>query len=168
MPYSVTYTAEDHLICITGSGVLDVTLVRTCLSEAIRLAREHDCLGMLCNFREAAIAMSTLEMFDLATSMPRLISDAGLPEPKLRRAIVVVREFPDMAFYGGVSYGWSHNVRLFRDIGEARKWLLSAGQRRPTVGPARTKSLVMRSRARKTTKDPLVSPLEPFLGSPPI
>jgi len=61
--------------------------------------------------------------------MPKMLQEilleSGIAIHKFKRAIVMANDIDDFTFFETVSQNRGQNVMTFRDIGEARSWLLS-------------------------------------------
>lgn len=124
MSNSVTYNQEDGFIRIEIQGKMDKALVKKLASLTARIAREHDCYLILSDAREATSALSTLDIYDLPRIIVQILTETGLEVHKFKRVLVVSNDVDDFTFFETVSRNRGQNVTLFRNIDEARSWLL--------------------------------------------
>ena len=124
MPGSVTYDAGEHLIIVTFRGVIDATMTDELISEVMGLAKQHACFRILSDFREACVRFSIMEIFDLPASVREKLEESGFNEAQFKRALVAVQDWNDYYFFETVARNRAHNVMLFRELEEARKWVL--------------------------------------------
>jgi hypothetical protein len=118
MSYTLTYDSEADCIIASIVGDFDPAVVREFLKTMAVLAKEKHCTRVLTDLRSAKPRFSVLEIDDL----PRFAAEAGL-DISVRRALVVAGNFDDYTFYRASSAIRGQNVRIFRDIDAARKWL---------------------------------------------
>lgn len=121
--YSVTYDSNNHVILITLKGSIDREAINKSRFEAVRLAKEHNCFTVLADLREATSAISFLDIYDLPRTTSEVLSASGIQAHQFKRAIVVALDLDNASFFETVSQNRGHNVRLFRDMEEAKKWL---------------------------------------------
>ncbi len=118
MPYKITYDPEADCINASITGKFDPSLVKEFLQAMAALAREKNCTRVLTDMRAAKPQMSVLEIDDL----PRFAAETGL-DFTVRRALVIADDYDDYSFYRASSAIQGQNVRIFRDIDDARAWL---------------------------------------------
>jgi hypothetical protein len=124
MPYSVTYEAEAGYIAIGLIGTIDQPMARQLAAEVTRLMQKHNCFLVLNDAREATTTISIADIYDLPVIIAKMLDQLGLPVERLRRAIVVSAALNDFTFLEAVSRIRGQNIMLFRDMAEARKWLV--------------------------------------------
>ena len=124
MPYSVEYDPQTDIIYIRAYGELTLEQVREYTNTAALLAKEKGCFRFLSDLREAVLALSMLDVYNI----PKMAKEIGLaldlPEHKIRRAVILPRIGELSIFFETVSKNRVQNVALFDDIETARKWLL--------------------------------------------
>jgi len=119
------HDADDGLIAIRMDSRIDQSQLRAIASEVAQLAREHNCYLILNDAREATLGLSTTEIYELPKMVLEILSESGIQIHKFKRAVVMANDVDDFVFFETVSQNRGQNVRLFRDMGEARSWLLS-------------------------------------------
>ncbi len=124
MSYSVTYDAETGLIVIEIKEMINIPIVRKLSHEVILLAKEHNCFLILNDAREATISLSIMELYELPKLIQEIASGLETQVRRFKRALVVSKDIDDFTFFESVSRNRGQNVTLFRDMDEARKWLL--------------------------------------------
>ena len=124
MSCSVKYDAEADLIVIEIKEVINIPLVRQLSHDVILLAKEHNCFLILNDAREATLSLSTMELYDLPKLIQEIAAESETQVHRFKRALIVSRDIDDFTFFETVSQNINKNVTLFRDMDEARKWLL--------------------------------------------
>ena len=124
VPGSVTYDAGEHLIIVTFRGAIDATMTDELISEVIGLAKQHACFRILSDFREACVRFSIMEIFDLPASVLDKLRESGFDVAQFTRALVAGQDWSDFYFFETVARNRAHNVMLFRELEEAKKWVL--------------------------------------------
>jgi hypothetical protein len=123
MSHSVKYDEDAHLTVVSYYGRVDLSAIREGASEAARIAKEHDCFLVLIDCREAALALSTLDIHGLPKMLSDVLAALGIQIHRFKRAIVVSQDIEDFSFFETVTQNRSQNAVMFRDVDEARKWL---------------------------------------------
>ena len=124
MPYSATYDGEAGLIALSFRGKVDLPALRKLASDAARISKEHNCFLVLSDFREATLSLSTMEIYTLPKTLSEILSASGINVYRFKRALVMSTDIDDFTFFETVSRNRSQNITLFRDVDEAKKWLL--------------------------------------------
>ncbi len=123
---SVKYDAEADLIVIEVKEVINTSLVRQLSHDAILLAKEHNCFLILNDARKATLSLSTMEIYGLLRLIQEIAAELETQVHRFKRALVVSQDIDDFTFFETVSQNRNQNVTLFRDVDEARKWLLGS------------------------------------------
>ncbi len=124
MSYSVAYDAEAGFIAIVIQGTIDQSVVRQLISDAARVAQEHNCFLVLNDAREATVTLSIAEIYDLPKIVSEVLAESGIEVQRVKRAAVVVPDtMDDFTFFETVSRHRGQNVTVFRDMDKAKKWL---------------------------------------------
>jgi len=119
MPNSVEYDSKTDCILVTVVGTLDLTLFgRTAAAIAGCLKEHPGCRHVLIDLHQARPPESVFDIYD----MPQEARARGV-SPRIKRALVVDGDLSPFRFLETVSINQGHPVRLFNDMGEARKWL---------------------------------------------
>ncbi|MFC1795063.1 hypothetical protein ACFL3Q_15940 [Planctomycetota bacterium] len=118
MPYEIAYDMEADCMMCRMFCKIDTPLVKAFTSDVVSLMDKHQCTRILNDLREADLSLSTFEIYDI----PRLVTETSLKNwfPK---ALVVSKELDDYLFFESVSHNSGQNVKVFRDIDEAKSWL---------------------------------------------
>jgi hypothetical protein len=90
----------------------------------VPIAREQGCFKILADLREATIALSILEAYELPKMFAEIMSASGLSVHKFKRADLLPDDWQWSQFYETVSKNRIQNVTLFHDMEKAQKWLL--------------------------------------------
>ncbi len=123
MSHLVRYDAEAGLIILSIQGTIDSSTIRKVVSEVIRISEEHKCLLILSDLRDATAGLSTVDIYNLPRMLSKMLSVEGLQIHNFRRAVVVAADMDDFSFFETTSVNRAQNVKVFRDMDEAKKWL---------------------------------------------
>jgi hypothetical protein len=86
-------------------------------------AHNNACL-FLSDYSEAQMRLSTLDVYGLPKTFVDTAAALGLNPYRLKRAIIPSQRSDDFRFYENVSANRGQSaVRIFKDPGEAKKWL---------------------------------------------
>ena len=121
--YSVSYTPKTHCVEITFRGVLDMSTVEKSRSEVAKLVKQHHCFSVLADLRECTSSLSTFDIFEQPQRTSEKLAAEGFQTYQFKRALVVEHEVKNASFFETVAINRGHNVRLFHDLEEARRWL---------------------------------------------
>ena len=125
MPYTVEYDTEAGLITSHLQGVIDLEAMKAFAQALVKAVKEYDCRLLLNDYREVTLAISTMDIYDFPETVAKLLAAEGIETYKVKRALVVSTDLSDFTFFENVSRNRAHNVKLFRDIEQARAWLLA-------------------------------------------
>jgi len=124
MSHSVKYDARTGCIETKIQGELNLEEAQELIAEIGAVARERNCFLILGDYRDAVLTLSTMEIHQIPQILSHTLDLFGVMARKFKRAIVVADGLEDFHFYETVSRNNGQNIRLFRDIEEARQWLL--------------------------------------------
>jgi hypothetical protein len=124
MPCKVEYDAEGGFMRGSAEGALDVQAIDAFVHEIVAALKEHRCYLLLNDFRNVTLAISTLEIYHLPARVAELLAAEGLNVYNLKRALVAASDMDDYRFFENVSVNHMQKVKVFRDIDQARAWLL--------------------------------------------
>jgi len=80
---------------------------------------------LLNDYREAKVKLSTLEIYEAPKIYADIFALSGLSIYNITRALVVAEDLRDYLFFETVSFNLGQHAKVFKDITEAREWLLS-------------------------------------------
>ncbi len=124
MPYSVSFDEASKLITFTLRGKVDASTLRESVPELLRIAKERGSYLILTDAREMKLDLLTVDIYDLPKFLSDLFTSEGLPITKFKRAFVVSKRIGDVTFHETVSRNRGHNVKVFEDMQDAKRWLL--------------------------------------------
>ena len=123
MPHSIIYNLETGFVEAKVYGLINLIEIKEIQSEAIRVLMENNVFLYFGDYREAKLNLSTMEIYDI----PKLLSNAFTSVErnihKLKRAIVIVKDFEDYKFFENITFNQGQSAKLFYDVDEAKKWL---------------------------------------------
>jgi len=124
MPYTISYNAEAGVIETKVQGDFFLSEAKEMISEAMEVAKEQNCFLLLCDLQAANVKLSTLEIYQLPNVVLDKSASLGFHAHKLKRALVATHNVRDYDFFETVTVNRGQNAKVFRDVDEARKWLL--------------------------------------------
>jgi hypothetical protein len=125
MPHSIVYSSEAHMIESKIYGDLTLSEVKELISEYAVMIKEKGCRLFLSDYREAAIKLSTLEIYQVPKIFEDIFASSGLSIYSIKRALVVAEDLKDYLFFETVTVNRLQRAKVFKDITEAKEWLLS-------------------------------------------
>ena len=124
MPHNVAFHPQEGLIIARLIGPANLPTLLEFLDEVIKTAREANCYRILTDMRAAELKLSLVDIYALPGLVLKAAVRIDLNAYAAKRALVTSANQEEWQFYETVSRNRSHNVRLFHDIEEAKKWLL--------------------------------------------
>jgi hypothetical protein len=124
MSHSVWHESADNITFIRYEGVVDFAALQAGATDAARLAIGNDCRRILIDCRQAELAFTTLEIYQLPTELTQLLSSSGRSIHDFSRALLIAHHTPDFTFLETVMQNRLHNMTLFFTEEAARAWLL--------------------------------------------
>lgn len=125
MSHSIVYNSETHMIVSKIYGDLTLSEVKELLAEYVVIIKEKGCILILSDYREATVKLSTLEIYQVPQIIEGKFASAGLSIYRIKRALVVAEDLKDYLFFETVTVNRAQHAKVFKDITEAREWLLS-------------------------------------------
>ena len=124
MPHTVSYNPGLNLIEVEIRGSYTLADAKELLTTTVELVNRHECFSILCDLREAKIGLSTLEIHEAPATLGSTIAASGIEIHKLRRALIVDQTNPDARFLETVARNSGHQVTIFQNFDDAKRWLL--------------------------------------------
>lgn len=121
--YSVKYDPGDQIITFAFYGKINDAVMNKARSEAIELAKQHNCFNMIADLREATSAIHIVDIYNAPQKTSEQLAASGFKVQQFKRALVVGEDLEDALFFEAVARNRGHNVQLFRNIEDARQWL---------------------------------------------
>jgi hypothetical protein len=125
MQYSIVYNSEIHIIEARIYGDVVLSQVKELIAEYAVNAKEKGCTLILSDYREATIKLSTIEIYEMPKILTETFALSGLSIHHIKRALVVAKELKEYLFFETVTFNRGQYAKIFKDITEAREWLLS-------------------------------------------
>ncbi len=118
MSYTLRYDSDIHCMFLRVKGKVTIELIGEIAPEVGRMSTETGCFRLLNDMSETTIDIATLELFD----SPKIMDDSHVSRA-IKRALVVPPTFKEPRFLENVSRNRGHNLKVFKNIEEAKKWL---------------------------------------------
>jgi len=125
---SVAYDEADDFIRVVIRGSVDLPLIESLRSQAMQLVLAHNCVRVLADLRAADSAISTVEIFDQPQRTADDLANIGLTTTQFWRAFVIEEESEDIRFFETVATNRGHSVKVFRNLDDAKDWLMKCGR----------------------------------------
>jgi len=119
MAYQLSYESNIDCIVVRMDGKIDLKVVKQFVGDLARLSEEHGCKRILNDARGVSLNLSATDILRI----PKFVSEAGL-KSCCRRAVVVSGYFKDASLFETVSRDYEQDVMVFRDVEQAKHWLL--------------------------------------------
>ena len=123
MPHTIIYNSETQAIEMRARGDLNLAEAKEIILEMARMATEKNCQLLLSDYREAVIAMTTLEIYELPKLVANMVTPLGVNIYRIKRAIIANKGAKNLPFFETVTANSGQNAKLFYDIDQAKKWL---------------------------------------------
>ena len=124
MTHTVTYNPALGVIETVAQGNLNLSEAKEIISAITQIAVEKDCFLCLSDYREATIAMSTLQIYEIPKILSTIVTSSGLRPSRFKRAIIAEKSSKDYQFFETVTLNMGQHIKLFQDIEEAKRWLV--------------------------------------------
>ena len=119
MPYQVDLDEVNKFLMVTVTEQLDLPLFQQMATEVATVCQETGVSRVLNDLRRAEPPKRAFDAYN----MPRTAQKAGVSQ-FCKRAIVVGNRDADFYFLETVFINQGHQVRMFTEIEDAKKWLL--------------------------------------------
>lgn len=129
--FSLKHDRKNNCIVLVFRGIVTMGVIREVAPQVARLTAETGCMRILNDMRGAKIEISFIDVFD----SPRVMDESQISRRTVR-ALVVPKDFEHRRFLETVTRNRSHNLMVFTDIKEAKKWLFADDGRARDAGKA--------------------------------
>lgn len=123
MTHTLVFNPDTQTIEIKFQGDITLSEVKELYSESMQVANRQNCFLFLSDYSDAIMKLSTLELYNLPKILSEIFATSEIPAHKLKRALVVTKDFADYHFFETVNSNSGQNAKIFQDVAEARKWL---------------------------------------------
>jgi hypothetical protein len=124
MPVSSFYNISHCIIETKAHGFISVMEISISMQENLQLALHHNCPLWLIDYTEATVDISLLQILNAAENISIISENLGNMKFHLKRAFVTLNHNEDIRFFENVSVNRGQNLKLFKEVESARKWLL--------------------------------------------
>ena len=114
------YDSDSDCVILHVEGTVTMERIRKLAPQVARMFAHTGCNRLLNDMRAAIIDVSVTELFDSPNAM-----DEAKVSRTIKRALVVPPSFKESTFLEDVTNNRGHNLRVFKDIEEAKQWLLA-------------------------------------------
>jgi hypothetical protein len=120
MSHELHYDSDADCVILRVEGTVTMDLIREIAPQAARMCEETGCRRLLNDMRSTTINISFVELFGSPTAM----DESGVSRT-IKRALLVPAAFEESQFLENVTRNRGHDLMVFRDIEEAKRWLLT-------------------------------------------
>jgi hypothetical protein len=120
MAYELSYDSDIDCVILRVKSEVTLELVRELAPLVANMFEETNCRRLLNDMSATTIDMSVTKLFN----SPQIMDESGIMRDT-KRALVVPPSFDESDFLENVTRNRGHNLMVFKDVEEAKKWLLS-------------------------------------------
>ena len=120
MSHELSYDSDIDCVILRVKSEVTLELVRELAPLVASMFEETNCRRLLNDMSGATIDISVTKLFN----SPQIMDEAGVMR-NTKRALVVPQSFDESAFLENVTRNRGHNLMIFKDVEEAKRWLLS-------------------------------------------
>ena len=120
MPYTLRYEPDNNCVVLTFENTVTIENIKEAAPRVARMCEENSCEYLLNDMSAATIDVSFMELY----TSPKIM-DKSRMSPTIKRALVVPPGFDEAGFLETVTRNKGHNLMVFQDIEEAKRWLCS-------------------------------------------
>jgi len=120
MSYELSYDFDMDCVILRIQGEVTIELVRKLTPQVASMLEKKNCHRLLNDMSGTTINFSIAELY----SSPKIMDESGVMH-STKRALVVPSSFEKYEFLENVTVNRGHNLKVFKDIKEATKWLLA-------------------------------------------
>jgi hypothetical protein len=124
MPHSIVYNSETQMIESKIFGDLTFGEAKEIIYEFAAIIKEQGCTLLLNDYREVKVKLSTLEIYEVPKIYKDILAESGLSIHHIKRALVVAEDLRDFLFFETVTFNQGQYAKVFKNVTEAREWLL--------------------------------------------
>jgi len=124
MPHELRYDDDIDCVILRVEGTVTMELIRELAPQVARLCEETGCNRLLNDMSAASIRIPVMELF----TSPKIMDESRVTQ-RIRRALVAPSSFAEAEFLQDVTRNRGHDFKVFRDVEEAKQWLLTRTER---------------------------------------
>jgi len=125
MKYQFEYDSEAKILSGIVEGSFSFGDAEEYIAVVVEKTKEYRCNLILTDMRKSNLALSTMDIYELPKLAGKFFQSAGYHHHLLKRALVIADNEKDFKFFETVTANNGQRNKLFMNIEEARKWLLS-------------------------------------------
>ena len=120
MSHELYYDSYVGCVVLNVKNTVTIDRIKTIAPKVAHMCSKTGCRRLLNDMSEATIKVSLLELFE----SPQIMSESDVTQ-SIKRALVIPPTFDEPEFLENVTRNRGHNFKVFEDVKQARKWLLS-------------------------------------------
>lgn len=124
MPYTLSIDAANGILEVRGEGTFTRADFDRLIAEGLPILVAHGIRRVLSDYRNAELALSIGELHQVVRAISEAIAAGGIPHTDVKRALVFTRDAESYRFYETAARNRNQFFRLFRDVDDARRWLV--------------------------------------------
>ncbi|MDP8217758.1 MAG: hypothetical protein P9M03_03420 [Candidatus Theseobacter exili] len=118
MSHELRYDSDIDCIFLCFQGRVTIELITEIAPEVARMSAKTGCHRLLNNMSAATVDISISDLY----YSPEVMDKSGVLRT-LKKALVVPPSFDESGFLEDVTRNRGHNLMVFKDIENAKKWL---------------------------------------------
>jgi hypothetical protein len=127
--HTAFYNSVENLVEMAYTGPGSLEEMYRGASELVALAGEHDCHRWLIDFSDFPITgLNPSKMVRFSEDLAKILEPLGSKKHRVRRAIVITYNEPNIRFLETTSYNRAQNLKVFDNRQSAIEWLLGSGK----------------------------------------
>lgn len=120
MPYEIKYDDELKCLMCRMFGKINFNIMPAFAVDLDAFLSKHDCQWLFNDVSEADMCLSTMELYEI----PNLVAQYDRIK-SCKRAIVIADNMAESQFFEDTSVNRAQNIKIFKDVDEAKQWLFS-------------------------------------------
>ncbi len=120
MSHEISYDAEIDCVILRIQGKVTIGLIHELAPQVARMLEENNCRRLLNDMSATTIDLSVVELY----TSPQVMDESRVLH-NTKRALVVPPSFDEGEFLENATRNRGHDLRVLKNIEEAKKWLLS-------------------------------------------
>lgn len=117
--WQIEYLPAENILLLTAQGVMDVPSANAMVKALAEAAEKHQCMKHLIDHRETTFDFQIADYFE----RPAINDKLGISR-LFKTAMVFSQLTDETLFMENVFRNRGYNLRHFKDIDEARDWLV--------------------------------------------
>jgi hypothetical protein len=123
MSYELSYDSDMDCVILRIQGKMTIELIREIAPKVASMFEKTNCRRLLNDMSATTIDISIEQLYN----SPKIMDKSGIMRNTCR-ALVVPSSFEESEFLENTTINRGHNLKIFKDIEAAKKWLFDEQQ----------------------------------------